>query len=70
VENSHHHLKNGKYFAVNIAGDDLKAELLRLAEPLFGKPEKILNMRLSKIIGNRKKDKSKFKLEPIFLFRK
>lgn len=61
-------LKDGGYLVLNV-GEPIIDDTLRLARSLFGTPE-IYYMRLSKILGNGKKNEVSHKLEPIFCWKK
>ena len=62
-------LKPDGYFIVNIdGGDRLIKPFLEIAASRFDLVD-TKYMRLSKIIGSRSKNKDKFKLEPIFIFK-
>lgn len=63
-------LADDGYFIINIdGGDKIKDGFLERAEKYFTLSE-IKHMRLSKMLGHRKTNKAKFKLEPIYVFRK
>lgn len=68
---SYNNLKNGCYFIINIDGKEIIDEMLKLTSNLFGEPQSIKYMRLSKMLGGAKnKNTVSHKLEPIFIFKK
>lgn len=70
VEKSYNFLKSDGYFIINIdGGSKIIDPFVEMAEEFFTLVE-TKYMRLSKVLGNRQTNKDKFKLEPIFIFKK
>jgi len=68
ISNSYCALKNGGYFAINVAGKEIIRDTLQYATNLFGEPVVTKKMRLSKVLGHG--DTGTFKLENIYIFQK
>jgi len=70
IVKSHKHLMDSGFFIINIdGGKKLKDEFLKISSKMFTLVE-TRHMRLSKMIGTRKNKQDKFKLEPIYIFKK
>lgn len=72
-------LKPGAYCAINIAGKvgkhDLEKDTIDIGKEVFGKIHDTIYLRLSKMVGTKsggqgRNNRSDFKLEPIFIFKK
>ena len=71
IEKSYAYLKKGKYFAINVHGEKLIKEIKQLCEARGFILEDTLHMRLSRMPGRGiNKTKTKFKTEPIFIWKK
>ena len=71
IEKSYAYLKKGKYFAINVHGEKLIKEIKQLCEARGFILEDTLHMRLSRMPGGGiNKTKTKFKTEPIFIWKK
>jgi len=63
-------LKNGGFLCLNVAGDKIIKDSEEIGIGIFGTRPSKKYMRLSKIMGSRKKDKASHKLEPILIWKK
>ena len=71
IKKSYGYLKKGRYFAINVHGEKLIKEIKRLCEEKGFSLEDTLHMRLSRMPGKGiNKIKTKFKTEPIFIWKK
>lgn len=71
IYNSFRFLKTGRYFALNVHGEDLIKDSLRIALECGFTLVETHQMRLSKICGRgQNKTIEKYKHEPIFIFKK
>lgn len=71
IKKSYGALKPGRVFAINVAGDQLAADTVRIGTDVFGTAPEVKWMRLSKLLGKGvDKHSTKFKLEGIYIWRK
>jgi SAM-dependent methyltransferase len=78
IEKAYLALKPGGYFAINVGGGELSSyvpesmeeSVLRLCKQVFGDIHVIRQMKLARLFGTVKENGDRFKLEPIFIYRK
>lgn len=68
ITKSYNAVKLGGYVVLNVGGEIIK-ETQEIGTSLMGEPE-IYYMRLSKILGQKDKEKTSHKVEPIFVWKK
>ncbi len=67
IQKSHLYLRKNCYFVLNV-GSPITEDAVRIGNEVFGEYVEVLQMRLSRVLGSH--NPNKFKLEPIYIWRK